>query len=115
MKAFASFLAVLTLAAPLSSCAPSFDTPPDLQPLLQAYANPTAVVGSQIMSEVAEEIAKAAAEIQNSEIFEESLQVMSDVQQALDAASGKTCAARAVNGRRCPAESGPRAERQSSN
>ena len=91
MKALTSFLAVLTLAVPLSSCAPSFDTPPDLQPLLQAYANPTAVVGSEIMSEVADEIAEAAEEIQNSEIFEEILQVIIDVQQELDTAAVKIC------------------------
>jgi hypothetical protein len=104
MKAFASFLVVLALAAPLSSCAPSFDTPPDLQPLLQAYANPTAVVGSQIMSEVADEIAEAAEEIQNSEIFEEILQVIIDVQQELDAATVKTCDGGAMNGSDCSAD-----------
>ena len=91
MKAFASFLVVLALAAPLSSCAPTFDTPPDLQPLLQAYEQPTAVVTSEIMAKVADEIAKAAEEIQNSEIFEEILQVIIDVQQELDAATVKTC------------------------
>jgi hypothetical protein len=104
MKAFTSFLAVLTLAAPLSSCAPSFDTPPDLQPLLQAYANPTAEVGSQIMSEVADEIAKAAEEIQNSEIFEEILQVIIDVQQELDAATVKTCSGGTSQGSDCDAD-----------
>jgi hypothetical protein len=104
MKALTSFLAVLTLAAPLSSCAPSLDTPPDLQPLLQAYANPTAVVGSQIMSEVADEIAKAAEEIQNSEIFEEILQVIIDVQQELDAAAVKVCDGGAMNGSDCSAD-----------
>jgi hypothetical protein len=104
MKAFASFLVVLALAAPLSSCAPSFDTPPDLQPLLQAYAQPTAVVGSQIMSEWADKIAKAAEEIQDSEIFEEILQVIIDVQQELDAATVKTCDGGAMNGSNCSAD-----------
>ena len=101
MKTFASFLVVLALAAPLSSCAPSFDTPPDLQPLLQAYAQPTAVVTSEIMAKVADEIAKAAEEIQNSEIFEEILQVIIDVQQELDAASVKTCEDGANKGNDC--------------
>jgi hypothetical protein len=104
MKALTSFLAVLALAAPLSSCAPSFDTPPDLQPLLQAYAQPTAVVGSQIMSAVADEIAKAAEEIEDSEIFEEILQVVIDVQQELDAATVKTCNGGAMNGSDCSAD-----------
>jgi hypothetical protein len=101
MKALTSFLAALTLAAPLSSCAPSFDPPPDLQPLLQAYANPTVVVGSQIMSKWADEIAEAAEEIQNSEIFAEILQVIIDVQQELEAASVKTCEGGAMNGSDC--------------
>jgi hypothetical protein len=87
MKALTSFLAVLALAAPLSSCAPSFDTPPDLQPLLQAYENPTAVVGEQIMSKYADKIAKAAEEIQDSEIFEEILQVIIEVQRELEMAT----------------------------
>ena len=104
MKALTSFLAVLTLAVPLSSCAPSFDTPPDLQPLLQAYAQPTAVVTSEIMAKVADEIAKAAEEIQNSEIFEEILQVIIDVQQELDAATVKTCDGGAMNGSECSAD-----------
>ena len=77
---------------------------PDLEPLLQAYANPTAVVGSQIMSEVADEIAKAAEEIQNSEIFDEILQVIIDVQQELDAATVKTCDGGAMNGSDCSAD-----------
>jgi hypothetical protein len=104
MKAFASFLVVLALAAPLSSCAPSFDTPPDLQPLLQAYENPTAVVGEQIMSEVADEIAKAAEEIQDSEIFEEILDVIIEVQQELEAATVKVCDGGTNDGSDCTAD-----------
>ena len=106
MKALTSFLAVLALAAPLSSCAPSFDTPPDLQPLLEAYAQPTAVVGSQIMSAVADEIAEAAEWIEDSEVFEEILQVIIDVQQELDAATVtvKTCNGGAMSGSDCSAD-----------
>jgi len=104
MKALASFLAVLALAAPLSSCAPSFDTPPDLQPLLQAYAQPTAVVTSEIMAKVADEIAKAAEEIQDSEIFEEILQVIIEVQEELDAATVKVCDGGTNDGSDCTAD-----------
>jgi hypothetical protein len=104
MKDLTSFLAVIALAAPVSSCAPSFDTPPDLQPLLQAYENPTAVVGSQIMSEYADEIDAARKEIQNSEIFEEILQVIIDVQQELEAAAVKICDGGAMNGSDCSAD-----------
>jgi len=53
------------------------------------------------MSEVADEIAKAEEEIRNSEIFEEILQVIIDVQQELDAATVKTCSGGAMNGSDC--------------
>ena len=53
------------------------------------------------MSEVADAIAEAAEEIQNSEIFEEILQVIIDVQQELDAASVKVCDGGAMNGSDC--------------
>jgi hypothetical protein len=56
------------------------------------------------MSEYAVEIAKAAEEIQDSKIFEEILQVISDVQQELEAASVKTCDGGAMNGSDCSAE-----------
>jgi hypothetical protein len=56
------------------------------------------------MSEVADEIAKAAEEIQDSEIFEEILQVIIDVQQELEAATVKTCSGGAMNGSDCSAD-----------
>jgi hypothetical protein len=56
------------------------------------------------MAKVADEIAKAAEEIQNSEIFEEILQVIIDVQQELEAASVKTCDGGAMNGSDCSAD-----------
>ncbi|NOQ82764.1 MAG: hypothetical protein GQ551_02060 [Myxococcales bacterium] len=56
------------------------------------------------MSEVADEIAKAAEEIQNSEIFEEILQVIIDVQQELEAASVKTCSGGDNKGKDCTAD-----------
>jgi hypothetical protein len=56
------------------------------------------------MSEWADEIAEAAEEIQNSEIFEEILQVIIDVQQELDAATVKTCSGGAMNGSDCSAD-----------
>ena len=92
MKAFASFSRSARPSRAPSARARHLSTPPpDLQPLLQAYENPTAVVTSEIMAKVADEIAKAAEEIQDSEIFEEILQVIIDVQQELDAATVKTC------------------------
>ena len=67
------------------SCA-SLDIPPapDLQPVLNAYENPSAVVDGEIMGAVADEIAKAAMEIEDSEIFEEILDVIIQVQQELE-------------------------------
>ncbi|MBW1757316.1 MAG: hypothetical protein JRJ80_14240 [Deltaproteobacteria bacterium] len=56
------------------------------------------------MSEWADKIAEAAEEIQNSEIFEEILQVIIDVQQELEAASVKTCDGGAMNGSDCSAD-----------
>jgi len=102
-------LTVLALAVPLGSCGQGIDAPPapDLQPLLQAYANPTAVVGSAIMGAppegagVADEIEEAAKEIEDSEIFEEILAVIKDVQEELDDSTAKTCSGGANNGSTC--------------
>ena len=80
-----SWLTTLMFAGVLGSCN-SLDVPPapNLQPVLEAYANPTAVVGSVIMSEVADEIAQAAEEIEDSKIFEEILEVIIDIQEELN-------------------------------
>jgi hypothetical protein len=56
------------------------------------------------MSEVADEIAKAYEEIQDSEIFEEILDVIIEVQQELQAATVKTCSGGAMNGSDCSAD-----------
>ena len=99
------WLTTLMFAGVLGSCN-SLDVPPapNLQPVLEAYANPTAVVGSEIMSAVADEIADAAEEIEDSKIFEEILQVIIDVFEDLDAASVKTCDGGAMNGSSCTAD-----------
>ena len=96
-------LTVLALAVALGACGQGIDAPPppDLQPVLQAYANPTAVVGSEIMAAVADEIEEAAEEIQDSEIFVEILELIKDVQEELDAATAKTCSGGAKNGSAC--------------
>jgi hypothetical protein len=103
MKALSSFLAVVALCAPLSSCGPSIDVPPapDLQPVLQAYENPTAVVDGVIMGEVADEIEEAAQEIEDSEIFEEILNVIIDIQEELDNATAMICNGGGNNGSTC--------------
>ena len=101
-----SMLTVLALAAYLGSCGSGLDIPPapNLQPLLQAYANPTAVVGSEIMAAVADEIEQAAEEIEDSEIFEEILDVIKEVQQELDDATAVTCSGGTNDGLECVAD-----------
>ncbi len=74
---------------------------PDLQPVLEAYANPTAVVTSEIMAAVADEIADAAREIEDSEIFAEILKVITDIQQELENATARTCRGGSNNGNVC--------------
>ena len=104
MRRFSS-LTALAFAGVLGSCN-AIDVPaaPNLKPVLQAYENPTAVVGSEIMSAVADEIAEASKEIGDSEIFEQILQVIIDVQKELDAVAVKTCDGGAMNGSACNAD-----------
>ncbi len=95
--------AVLALAVALGSCGQGIDAPPapDLQPVLQAYANPTAIVGREIMGAVADEIEATAAEIQNSEIFKEILELIAQVQEELDSVTVTTCSGGANSGSAC--------------
>lgn len=101
MKDWSAFIAVVVLFAPLGSCAPSIPTAPDLSPVLQAYAMPTAVVDGEIMGEVADEIAANAEAIEDSEIFEEILNAIIDIQQELENAIAVTCNGGANNGNSC--------------
>ena len=103
MKCSHGLLAEVAVAVFLASCAPSIDVPPapDLQPVLQAYESPTVVVSSEIMAAVADEIAEAAEAIEDSEIFEEILNVIIDVQQELENATTTTCKGGANNGNAC--------------
>ncbi|MGB3052404.1 MAG: hypothetical protein WBB42_15495 [Polyangiales bacterium] len=96
-------LTVLALAVALGSCGQGIDAPPapDLQPVLQAYATPTAVVDGAIMSEFAQEIEDAAREIEDSEIFEEILDVIIEVQQELKKATAGTCSGGDDDGSTC--------------
>jgi len=90
------------MAVFLGSCAPSFPTAPDLQPVLQAYENPTATVDGAIMSEVADEIEEAAREIDDSEIFEQILDLIIDVQQELETSTAQICKGGELDGQQCP-------------
>jgi len=96
-----STLSVFALAAYLGSCAPSLPTPPDLGPVLQAYENPTAAVDGAVMAEFADEIEQAAGEIEDSEIFQEILNLVIEVQQELEASTAKACSGGANDGNTC--------------
>jgi hypothetical protein len=64
---------------------------PDLEPVLEAYANPSATVTSDIMAEVADEIAEAAEALENSQVFDEIIDVIINVQEELENATARTC------------------------
>ncbi|MBT8467727.1 MAG: hypothetical protein KJN97_03165 [Deltaproteobacteria bacterium] len=101
MRRFYS-LAAIAFVGVLGSCNAS-DLPPtpDLQPVLDAYANPSAEVTSEIMGAVADGIAKLAEELEDSQIFEEILNVIIDVQMELQNATPRTCNGGANNGNAC--------------
>ncbi len=97
------WVAAVGVVALLGSCAPSIDVPPapDLQPVLEAYANPNAVVTSEIMGVVADEIAKAAEDIEDSEFFEQILEIIIEFQTELDQATAQLCSGGANDGNAC--------------
>ncbi|MBT8451938.1 MAG: hypothetical protein KJO40_08240 [Deltaproteobacteria bacterium] len=101
MRHFSS-LNALAFVGLLGSCnSTDLPTAPNLQPVLDAYANPTAMVDGAIMGEVAQEIADNAEAIEDSEIFEEILDVITDVQQELENATPRTCTGGTNNGNAC--------------
>jgi hypothetical protein len=64
------------------------------------------VVDGAIMAAVADEIAEAAEEIEDSEIFEQILDVVTEVQEELEASTAKTCNGGANNGSTCTDDAG---------
>ena len=94
-------LILLALAAYLGSCAPSLPTAPDLSPVLQAYENPTVQVGREIMEVWADEIEEAAEAVEDSEIFKELLDLITNAQEDLETSTSRTCNGGANNGSTC--------------
>ena len=94
-------LTVLALAAHLGSCAPELPTAPNLQPVLQAYEDPTVEVGREIMEVWADEIEEAAEAVEDSEIFKELLDLITNAQQDLESSTSRTCNGGANNGSTC--------------
>ena len=96
-----SMLSVLALAACFGSCAPELPTAPNLQPVLDAYASPTAQVDGAVMAEWADAIEQAFDEIQDSEVIRQILDVIDEIQQELENSIAMTCQGGSMNGRTC--------------
>ena len=69
-----------------ASCAEELDVPPapDFSGVLEAYARPSAEVSTAIMAEVGDELLETRELLEESEVFEEILDVIADVQVELD-------------------------------
>lgn len=80
---------ILFLCAAGWSCAPSLNVPPppDIEPVLAAYENPTANVRGEVMTATAAGIEEARSQIDDSEFYNEILDVIIDVQEGLDGAT----------------------------
>ena len=83
-----SWVAAFAALGLLSSCN-SLDLPPapDVQPILDAFAKPTATVTGPIMEAGADEIAQGHDDIEDSDFYNEILNVIIDVQAEIDAAT----------------------------
>ena len=82
-------LSLITLLAFAASCAPTLDLPPppDVEPGLQAFRNPTAEVTADIMQTVADVIEETRDDIEASEFFREVFDLVVDVQEELENAT----------------------------
>ena len=69
-----------------ASCGEELDVPPapDFSGVLEAYASPSAEVSTAIMAEVGDELLETRELLEESEVFEEILDVIADVQLELD-------------------------------
>jgi len=85
---YLSFVTTFAVVGLLSSCN-SLDLPPapNVQAQIDAFENPTAVVGKEIMVAVAGEIVELRDGIEDSDFYEEILQVIVDVQAEIDEAT----------------------------
>jgi hypothetical protein len=101
MKYLFFLLAAVSFSASLGSCAPTLPSAPDIEARLDAYDNPTGVVGSEVMAAVARKIEDLRDDIQDSEVFDEILAVIADVQEELDEATVKACDGGVNDGSAC--------------
>jgi hypothetical protein len=104
MKYLFILLAAVFFSASLGSCAPTLPSPPDVKSRLDAYENPTGVVGSKVMAAVADKIEDLRDDIEDSEVFDEILAVIADAQEDLDEATVKACNGGAMDGSACDAD-----------
>jgi len=93
------FLAVLALPVVLGGCVPSVEIPepPDMQPLLSAYADPTADVGPALMAEWNDPIVESRQAIEETSVPEQLLTLVEEIQGKLDS-SGDAEGVITVNG-----------------
>lgn len=101
LKGSSQSFGVAALALLIGACVPTLPQAPDLEPVLSAYAMPSAFVDGEILGAVADEIAKAANDIEDSELFEQILDVIIDVEEELEAAISRTCTGGANSGNSC--------------
>ena len=104
MKYLFILLAAVFFSASLGSCAPTLPSPPDVKSRLDAYENPTGVVGSEVMAAVADKIEELRDDVEDSEVFDEILAVIADVQVDLDEATVKACNGGTMDGSACDAD-----------
>lgn len=104
MKYLIFLFAAVFFSASLGSCAPTLPSPPDVKSRLDAYENPTGVVGSEVMAAVADKIEEQRDDVEDSEVFDEILAVIADVQADLDEATVKACNGGAMDGSACDAD-----------
>jgi len=88
MNPWLLLVALLFLVA-FGACVPSVEIPepPDMQPLLSAYAEPTAEVGSDLMAEWADPIVETQQAIEETSVPEQLLTLVEELQAELDASA----------------------------
>jgi hypothetical protein len=76
----------LLCAVTAGACAETLDVPaaPELEDVLDAYTDPTAEISSTIMAAAADQLLELQEQLQDSDVFDEILEVIEDVQVTLE-------------------------------
>jgi hypothetical protein len=85
----ASLCFLVLLSSVMTSCVETLDipNPPELDAVLDGYEHPTASVTSAVMSAVGDHIQELSRQIEDSDVFEEILDVIISVQEGLEEAT----------------------------